>query len=97
MSNANKLNLSWGILMVLTLSGMLMGEYAEAGFWITVSVAGITALKGRLLIDQFMELDQASPIIRRIVRAFGLVVPALMILTYLLGPELAQVTQLPGN
>ncbi len=97
MTTVNKLDLSWLILMILTLSGMLMGEYAEAGFWITVSIAGITALKGRLIIDQFMELDQASPVIRRIVRAFGLVVPALMILTYLLGPELAQVTQLPAH
>ncbi len=95
MTTANKLNLSWLILMILTLSGMLVGEYAEAGFWITVSVAGVTALKGRLIIDQFMELGQASPLIYRIVKIFGLVVPALMILTYLLGSELAQVTQLP--
>jgi hypothetical protein len=91
-----KLNLSWLLLMLLTLSGTLMGEYARPGFWITVSIAVITAIKGRLIIDQFMELNQASPVIRRIVRGFGLVVPALMILTYLLGPELAAVTQLPG-
>ena len=83
-------------MMALTLSGMLMGEYAQPGFWVTVSVACITAFKGRLVIDQFMELNQASPVIRRIVRSFGLVVPLLMILTYLLGAELAAVTQLPG-
>ncbi|HDK38078.1 MAG TPA: thiosulfate reductase [Thiolapillus brandeum] len=93
--NTLKLNLSWLLLMVLTFSGALMGEYAQPSFWITVSIAGITALKGRLIIDEFMELNQASPVIRRIVRGFGLVVPALMILTYLLGPELAAFTQLP--
>lgn len=91
-----KLNLSWLLLMVFTLSGTLMGEYAQPGFWITVSIAVITAIKGRLIIDQFMELNQANPVIRRIVRGFGLVVPALMVLTYLLGPELAAVTQLPN-
>ncbi len=91
-----KLSLSWLLLMLLTLSGTLMGEYAQPGFWITVSIAVITAIKGRLIIDQFMELNQASPVIRRIVRGFGLVVPALMLLTYLSGPELAAVTQLPG-
>ncbi|HID45070.1 MAG TPA: thiosulfate reductase [Chromatiaceae bacterium] len=91
-----KLNFSWLLLMGLTLSGTLMGEYAQPGFWITLGIAVITTIKGRLIIDQFMELNQASPVIRRIVRGFGLVVPALMILTYLLGSELAALTQLPG-
>ncbi|WP_456407377.1 cytochrome C oxidase subunit IV family protein [Thiolapillus sp.] len=94
--SAGKLTLSWLLLMVLTLSGILMGEYARPGFWITVVIAGVTAVKGLLIIDQFMELKQASPVIRRIVIAFGFVVPVLMILTYLLGPELAEITQLPG-
>jgi hypothetical protein len=95
MTHQNKLSLSWLLLLALTLSGMLMGEYARPGFWVTVSIAAITAFKGRLVIDQFMELNQASPVIRRIVQGFGLVVPFLMILTYLLGTELAAVTQLP--
>lgn len=94
--SASKLNLAWLLLMVLTLSGTLLGEYALPGFWITVIIAGMTAFKGRLVIDQFMELNQASPVIRRIVRGFGLLVPALMILTYLLGTELVEITQLPG-
>ncbi|HEC05383.1 cytochrome C oxidase subunit IV family protein [Thiolapillus sp.] len=93
---AAKLTLSWMLLMVLTLSGTLMGEYAQPGFWVTVSVAVITTIKGRLIIDQFMELNHASPVIRRIVRGFGLIVPALMILTYLYGQKLAAITQLPG-
>lgn len=96
MTQAHKLTFSWILLLALTLSGMLMGEYAKPGFWITVSIAAITAFKGRIVIDQFMELNQASPVIRRIVRGFGLVVPFLMVLTYLLGAELAAVTQLPG-
>ena len=95
MKDTVKLNLSWLLLMGLTLGGMLMGEYAQPGFWITVSIAAITAVKGRLIIDRFMELQQASPVIRNIMKAFGLLVPGLMILTYLLEAELARV--IPPN
>ena len=94
MTNRKRLTISWFFLMALTLSSALMGEYAHLGFWITTSVAFITAIKGRLIIDEFMELGDASPAIRRTVRLFGLLVPALMILTWLFGPRLARWTSL---
>ncbi|BAO45327.1 cytochrome C oxidase subunit IV family protein [Thiolapillus brandeum] len=94
MTNRKRLNASWLFLMGLTLSGALMGEYAHPGFWVTVSVAFITAIKGRLIIDEFMELGDASPAIRRTVRLFGLLVPSLMILTWLFGNQLARWTSL---
>ncbi len=89
------LTLTWIILLLLTFSGSGLGEYASPGFWVTLSIACITALKGRLLIDRFMELGSASPVIRRTVYIFGLLTPMLMLLTSLLGPQLAQLTQLP--
>jgi hypothetical protein len=94
MTNRKRLNISWIFLMALTLGGALMGEYAHPGFWVTVSVAFITAIKGRLIIDEFMELGDASPAIRHTVRLFGLLVPALMILTWLFGSQLARWTSL---
>ena len=94
MTNRKRLDISWLFLMILTLSGALMGEYAHPGFWVTVSVAVITAIKGRLIIDEFMELGDASPAIRRTVRIFGLLVPTLILLTWFLGPQLAQWTSL---
>jgi len=96
MTNRRRLDITWLFLMALTLSGALMGEYAHPGFWVTVSVAVITAVKGRLIIDEFMELGDASPAIRRTVRIFGLLVPALILLTWFFGPQLAQWTRLPG-
>jgi hypothetical protein len=95
MSNGKRLDLSWLFLMTLTLSGALMGEYAHPGFWVSFGVAVITAIKGRLVIDEFMELGTASPAIRRTVRAFGLLVPILIMLVWLLGPRLAQWIRLP--
>lgn len=85
---------AWIILVALTLLGVAIGGGAEPGFWVTLSVAAIAAFKGRLVIDQFMELNTAHPTIRRLVRLFGLFVPALMMLVYLFGPQIAQVTNL---
>ncbi|MGE5155343.1 MAG: cytochrome C oxidase subunit IV family protein [Bdellovibrio bacteriovorus] len=85
---------TWGTLVALTLAGVALGEGAQPGFWVTLSVAAIAAVKGRLVIDQFMELGGAHPSIRRLVRLFGLLVPALMVLVDLFGPQIAQVTTL---
>jgi hypothetical protein len=85
---------TWLILLSLTLAGVAIGEGAEPGFWVTLAVAAIAALKGRLVIDQFMELGSAHPTIRRLVRLFGLLVPGLMVLVYVFGPQIAQLTTL---
>lgn len=82
------------MLLALTLGGVSVGEGAEPGFWVTLLVAGITAIKGRLVIDWFMEIGGAQPSIRRLMRIFGLLVPTLMVLTYLFGPQIAGMTGL---
>lgn len=94
MVTARKLDQIWILLITLTLGGVAVGEGAEPGFWVTLLVAGITAIKGRMVIDYFMEVGDALPSIRRLVRIFGLLVPSLMVLTYLFGPRIASVTGL---
>lgn len=94
MFSARTLNIVWIVLIGLTLGGMAMGESAEAGFWVTAIIAAITALKGRMVIDYFMELGDAHPTIRRLVRLWGFLVPALMVLAYLWGPQIARLTSL---
>lgn len=91
---AHKLDQIWILLLTLTLGGVAVGEGAEPGFWVTLLIAGITAVKGRMVIDHFMEVGDALPSIRRLVRIFGLLVPSLMVLTYLFGPQIARVTGL---
>ena len=93
-ASARAIDWTWILLISLTLSGVAIGEGAEPGFWVTLTVAAIAALKGRLVIDQFMELGSAHPAIRRVVRLFGLLVPALMVLVYLFGPQIVEVTTL---
>ena len=58
---------TWIVLISLTLAGVAIGEGAEPGFWVTLTIAAIAAFKGRLVIDQFMELGSAHPTIRRLV------------------------------
>lgn len=95
--SARGLDLTWILLVGLTLAGIAIGEGATPGFWVTATVAAIAAVKGRLVIDNFMELGGAHPGIRRLVRAFGLLVPALMVLVHLFGPQIAEITSLtPG-
>ena len=91
---ARTLDFVWILLITLTLGGVVIGEGAEPSFWITVIVAVITTFKGRMVIDYFMEVGDAHPVIRRMVRIYGFLVPALMILVYLYGPAIAQLTRL---
>ena len=93
-ASARGLGWTWLLLVGLTLAGIAIGEGATPGLWVTVTVAVITAVKGRLVIDAFMELSGAHPGIRRVVRSFGLLVPALMVLVYLFGPQIAAITSL---
>ena len=93
-ASARTVDWTWILLISLTLAGVSIGEGAEPGFWVTLTVAAIAAFKGRLVIDRFMELGSAHPAIRRLVRLFGLLVPALMVLVYLFGPQIAQITTL---
>lgn len=94
MKPPRKVDLVWGLLIALTLSGTLLGESAEPGFRVTLAIAGIMAVKGRLVIDYFLELAHADPTLRWTVRLYALVIPLLLILTYLLGPQLASMTSL---
>ena len=93
-TSSRSLDLVWILLIALTLGGVAIGEGAEPGFWITVIVAVITTFKGRMVIDYFMEVGDAHSAIRRLVRVYGFLVPLLMILTYLFGPQIAKLTSL---
>ncbi len=89
-----KIDIAWLTLILLTLSGGLMGKMAQPGFWITVVIALMTFLKGRLVITYFMELDQkTSPIIRWVAASFCSLIPLLMIITYLWADQLARLSQ----
>ncbi len=97
MNNARtlgKLHLAWLSLLALTLLGGFIGEMWNSGLWVSVTVALIMAIKARLVIDHFMELGDAHPAIRGLVRFFALFFPLLVVVTYLFGDQIAQLTGL---
>ncbi len=87
-------NRAWLLLIVLTLGGGWLGESSHPGIATYLLVAGFMALKGRLVIDHFLEMGSAHRSIRRVVRWFGLALPLLVVVSYFFGPEIARLTTL---
>ncbi|MCB1960915.1 MAG: cytochrome C oxidase subunit IV family protein [Rhodocyclaceae bacterium] len=88
------LTLAWLALVALTLLGITLGEWESPGLWTTLAVAAVMTLKGRLVIDHFLELGNAHRRIRQLVRLYAALLPALVVLTHLFGPHIARLTTL---
>jgi hypothetical protein len=89
--------LTWILLVILTLAGADLGDGASPGLGLTLIVATITALKGGMVIEEFLEISGARPGLRYPVRVFGLLVPVCMVLVYLYGPQIARLTSLTSG
>jgi hypothetical protein len=84
----------WLALVALTLGGAWLGENADAGWAVTFFVAGVIAIKGRLVIDHFMELRDANTRLRRLMNLYFVVMPLAVIAVYLYGDMLARLTSI---
>ncbi len=94
MSHARKIDVLWILLMLITLGNAVIAETAEPGLLITLLIATATAIKGRLVVDHFMELKGAHPLIRISMQVYFYVIPGMMILVYLFPETIARLTQL---
>lgn len=83
---------TWGLLVGLTLAGAWLAETGEAGAPLTLVVAALIAVKGRAVIDRYMELRDASPVIRRVLYAFNAAVASLVVVTHWFGDAIARLT-----
>lgn len=90
----NNLDISWLILMVITLLNALVAETAEPHLLITAIICFSIAYKGRRIMDYFMELNHANATIQKFMRAYFYVFPALIFLADLFTEELAALTAL---
>jgi len=84
----------WLLLLGLTLAGAWLAETGEAGWPLTLIVAGLIALKGRLVIDHYMEMTRASARLRRVLYAFVIIVPTLVLLSHGWGDSIRRMTTL---
>lgn len=73
---------TWLVLLGLTLTGALFAETGHASWFLALVVAGLIALKSRLVADYYMELRQARPRIRRAVYLFITLVPLLVVVSH---------------
>ncbi len=94
LNNLNKLDISWLILIVITSANALISETAEPHWLITAIICFSIAYKGRRIIDYFMELNQANQTIRNLMRAYFIVIPALIFITDVFSEQLARLTTL---
>jgi hypothetical protein len=83
---------TWLLLLGLTLAGAWLAENGEAGWPLSLLVAGLIALKGHLVIDHYMEMKEANPRFRRLLHAFVTLVPLLVLLSHGWGPVIRRLT-----
>ncbi|TPH13460.1 cytochrome C oxidase subunit IV family protein [Litorilituus lipolyticus] len=90
----DKLDITWLILLTITMANALVAETAEPHLVITAIICFSIAYKGRRIIDNFMELAHANDTIKKLMRAYFYIFPALIFLTDAFSTQLAALTTL---
>ncbi len=94
MTHIKLINTLWLILIVLTLFSAYMAEQAKPGFNSVAIMALVLAIKGRIIVDYFMELKDSHVVLRTLMQVYFYVIPALIILVYLFPEQIAKWTAL---
>ena len=82
----------WWLLIGLTVFSAYMADFATPGFGSTAIMAGVLAVKGRIIVDHFMELKHSNRLLRNLMRWYFYVIPALIMLVFLFPQLLARWT-----
>jgi len=88
------LDILWLILMGITLGSAWIAESAEPSLLVTLTIAVAVSYKGRMIVDHFMELKHANPILRRMMIVYFYVIPSMIVLVYLFPERIAAWTSL---
>ena len=91
---ASLINNLWITLVLLTLFSAYMAERPDSGFFGVAVMALVLAVKGRIIVDHFMELKHSNVVLRTLMRAYFYVIPALIILVHLFPETIAAWTKL---
>ncbi len=87
-------NWLWALLILLTLFSAYMAEQQSQGLGSIVIMALVLAIKGRIIVDHFMELKTAHRLLRTLMRVYYYVIPLMIIAVYLFPEQIAQWTKL---
>lgn len=94
MSHVQFIKYLWIVLIGLTLFSAYMAERTGTGFFEISIMALVLAVKGRIIVDHFMELKHSHIVLRTLMRVYFYVIPALIILVYLFPEHIARWTKL---
>ena len=94
MTHIKLINTLWLVLIVLTLFSAYMAERAAPGLDSVAIMALVLAIKGRIIVDYFMELKDSHVVLRTLMQVYFYVIPALIILVYLFPEQIAKWTAL---
>ena len=84
----------WLALIGLTLIGALLGETGNAGWTLTLTVVALIFIKGSIVIDYYMEMRMANQRMRSVLRLFITIIPVLVIIVFVWGDQIRQLTTL---
>lgn len=84
----------WLLLVGLTLAGAWLAETGQVGWPLTLVVAGLIAVKGRVVIDHYMEITGTHPRIRAVLHGFVTLLPLLVIFSHGWGDVIKRLTTL---
>ena len=88
--NIRLVNRLWLLLIGLTLFTAFMAEQAHQGILSVSIIAVALGVKGRIIVDHYMELKSAHPLLRVLMRAYFYVIPAMIVLVYLFPEPIAR-------
>ena len=88
------IDILWLLLIGLTLFSAYMAERSTPGFSSIVIMATVLAIKGRIIVDHFMELKHAHKVLRTLMQVYFYVIPLFIILVYLFPEHIAKWTTL---
>jgi len=94
MTHIKLINTLWLLLLLLTLFSAYIAEQETPGLNSIIIMAVVLAIKGRIIVDYFMELKDANLVVRTLMRVYFYVIPALIILVYLFPKQIANWTAL---
>lgn len=88
MNSHRHIDIAWLALVLLTLGSAFLSEMSAkleiSGLWLTLVIAAIIYIKGRIVIDYFLEIELTRPIIKVLVRFYIMLWPLVLIFIYLI-------------
>ena len=88
--NIRLVNRLWMLLIGLTLFTAFMAERDQQGAFSVLIIAIALGVKGRIIVDHYMELKTAHPLLRVLMRAYYYVIPVMIVVVYLYPDQIAR-------